>query len=211
MKSEQTIAQWVGVLFLLATLTYGVGSGMLGSVVETSGDLSKLVINAQPVHLGALFMLVNCLAVVAIGVLMFPILKRHSEIIALGYAVTRAIEGTLLAVGVVGLLSLIAVSKELNGGSGLEALGAMAVGFNGWAFQAAMLVLGVGSLFFCFLLYQTGLIPRPLALLGLVGYAALSVGAVLDLLGFSIGLVHFIPGGLFELLLPLWLFVYGFN
>ncbi len=196
---------------MLATLTYGVGSGMVDSVVGASDALSKIATNTQPMNLGAMLMLVNCLAVIAIGVLMFPIIKRHNEVVALGYAVTRAIEGTLLAVGVVGLLSLIPLSKEWSGGSGLEALGAMAVGFNGWAFQVAMLILGVGSLFFCGLLYQTGLIPRPLALLGLLGYTALMVGAALELLGFNIGLLHFIPGGLFELLLPLWLLVYGFG
>ena len=74
-----------------------------------------------------------------------------------------------------------------------------------------MLILGFGSLFFCWLLYQTELIPRPLALLGLVGYATLMVGALLEIVGFSIGIFHFIPGGLFELLLPLWLLVYGFK
>lgn len=204
MNSEQTTARWVGALFLLATLTYGIGSNMVEAVVGAPDALSQIAASPQPLTLGALLMLVNCLAVVGIGVLMYPLLKRHNPAIALGYMVTRAIEGVLLMAGVVGLLSLLGES-----GQSMGAVKAMAVGFNHYAFQIAMLGLGFGSLFFCFLLYQTGLIPRPLALLGLVGYVALMAGAGLEVMGLSIGMVHFIPGGLFELLMPLWLLVYG--
>jgi hypothetical protein len=63
---------------------------------------------------------------------------------------------------------------------------------------------------------RTRLVPRALSILGLVGYAALFVGASLDALGFvdtmaGAGVVALVPGGLFELALPIWLFVRGFR
>ncbi len=62
----------------------------------------------------------------------------------------------------------------------------------------------------------TGLVPRALSLLGLIGYPALLLAAVLDMLGFvdtvgGAGLVGLVPGGLFELVLPIWLIAKGFN
>ena len=74
-----------------------------------------------------------------------------------------------------------------------------------------MFALGLGSLAFCYLLYQTNLIPRWLAALGFVGYAALMIGALLEIFGHSALLALSIPGGLFEIILPLLLFARGFN
>jgi len=79
------------------------------------------------------------------------------------------------------------------------------------AYQFAMIVLGFGSVLFCGLLYQYSLIPKPLALWGIIGYFCLLAGAVLELLGYPYGLLFSIPGGLFELFLPFWLFLKGFN
>src|SRR5436305_1918232 len=67
-----------------------------------------------------------------------------------------------------------------------------------------------------YMLLRNRLVPRWLAVLGLIGYPALLLVAVLDMLGLidtvaGLGLVGLIPGGLFELLLPIWLFAKGFN
>jgi hypothetical protein len=78
------------------------------------------------------------------------------------------------------------------------------------------LFTGLGGLIFSYLLYQSNLIPRLLSVLGLIGYALLSIGVLLDLLGYfsmntDIRMLVYLPGGLFELFLPIWLFVKGFN
>jgi hypothetical protein len=67
-----------------------------------------------------------------------------------------------------------------------------------------------------FLLYQTRLIPRWLAVLGVIAYPVLFVGAVLDMFDVvdvtqGAGLLAVIPGGLFELILPIWLLAKGFT
>jgi Domain of unknown function (DUF4386) len=76
---------------------------------------------------------------------------------------------------------------------------------------------GIGGLVLTYLLYVSRLVPRPIAVLGLVGYACLLVGVPLDLLGVldlgaGPGLALLAPGGLFELvLLPVWLIAKGFG
>ena len=71
--------------------------------------------------------------------------------------------------------------------------------------------LAVGGVFLCWLLLRTGLIPRPLAILGLIGYPILAAGTIAELFGIHIDLLLTIPGGLFELALAFWLLIAGFN
>jgi hypothetical protein len=80
-----------------------------------------------------------------------------------------------------------------------------------------MIILGLGSMMICSVLYQSKLIPRWLSAWGFIGYALLLTSALLDLLGVidtihGAGMLMYVPGGLWELLaFPLWLFVKGFN
>jgi uncharacterized membrane protein len=73
-----------------------------------------------------------------------------------------------------------------------------------------------GGLALGYMLLRTRLIPRALSVLGLVGYMALLLVAVLDMLGIAdtvagAGMVGLVPGGIFEFVLPIWLFIRGFN
>src|SRR5947208_13807193 len=72
--------------------------------------------------------------------------------------------------------------------------------------------LGIGSLFFCALLFRTGLVPRFLAVWGFIGYACFAGGNLLELFGVAgAALVSSIPGGLFELTFGIWLIAKGFR
>jgi len=78
------------------------------------------------------------------------------------------------------------------------------------------LVTSAGGLCMAVLLYRSRLIPRPIATLGLIGYPALLAGCVLDLFNLAditqrVGLVALVPGGVFELVLPIWLLAKGFT
>ena len=71
--------------------------------------------------------------------------------------------------------------------------------------------LGIGSLFFCALLFRTRLVPRLLAAWGFIGYACFAGGNLLELFGVAgAGIVGAIPGGLFELTFGIWLIARGF-
>ena len=76
---------------------------------------------------------------------------------------------------------------------------------------------GLGGIVLTYLLFVSRLVPRAIALLGLVGYAALTIGVPLDLFGVldmsaGPGLLLVVPGGLFELVfLPAWLITKGFR
>lgn len=221
MNRGRLTAVLVGVLFLVATASYLAGSQLLASVLDAPDFLARAHPERERLVAGALLVLVDAMAVVGIAVAMFPLLRRHGEGLALGYVGFRVIEATLLLVGVLGPLSLIALSQEYLAAAApalpqFQTLGAMAVRVNYWAYQLAMAVLGLCGLMFCYALDRARLVPRFLAVWGMVGYPLLGLGAALDMLGrvdtlHGSGMLLLAPGGLFELVLPLWLIARGFH
>ncbi|MBX3099466.1 MAG: DUF4386 domain-containing protein [Salinibacterium sp.] len=182
MKAHRTAARSIGILMLAAFFLYGIGTSV--AITATAGS--------APLVIGVGMMLLNTLAVIAIGILMYPIVRPHSAIVAGGYLTTRLFEGTLLAIGATALLT-----------------GAAAI--NTLAYNIAMAGLGIGSLFFCVVLYRARLVPRFLAAWGFIGYAAFASGCVLEIVGVAgAGIPATIPGGLFELAFAGWLLVRGF-
>lgn len=182
MINARLTARIVGTLMLAAFLLYGIGN----SIATTAAPGPVLTI-------GTVMMLLNSVAVAAIGVLMVPVLRPHAPAVAVIYLVTRIFEGTFLAVGAIALL----------GG---------APGTNVLAYNVAMAGLGIGSLFFCVALYRSGLVPRLLAVWGFVGYASFAAGCFLELAGVAgAGLVSTVPGGLFEIFFSIWLIARGFG
>src|SRR3954452_8539709 len=191
-SSVRRTARIVGVLFLAGFLAYGVGSLVATGIVR-SGDRSG---STALFVTGAALMLLNSAFVIGIGVLMFPILRAHDTAVAAGSLGTRIFEGVVLAIGVVSLIVL----------TGSAAIDANAVFSN-----VAEAGLGIGSLFFCALLFRTGLVPRFLAVWGFIGYACFAGGTLLELFGVAgAGLVGATPGGLFDLSFGIWLIARGF-
>src|SRR3954447_18332285 len=192
-SSVRRTARIVGVLFLAGYMAYGVGSLIATGIVRSDDRGSSTALFVT----GVVLMLLNSAIVIGIGVLLMPILRVHSKAIAAGYLGTRIFEGVVLAIGV---LSLIA-------GTGSDAIHA-----NGVFYNVAEAGLGIGSLFFCALLFRTGLVPRFLAVWGFIGYACFAGGNLLELFGVKgAGVVGAIPGGLFELTFAIWLIVRGFS
>lgn len=135
---------------------------------------------------------------------------------ARGYASSRIVEALILIVGFLSLLSLLTIGEEYVQLESpqtlyLETLAAIAKKVNFWTYQIAMLILGLGSTLLCYALYKQRLIPILLSVVGLVGYALLSIGAVLEFFGYNVGILLSLPGDLFEVLFGFWLIVKGFH
>jgi hypothetical protein len=160
-------------------------------------------------------MLLNSVFVIGIAALFFPILNKFSKQIAVIYLSARVIEAILLTAGVILILLLLPLSREYLMASTIEKLyfqnlGSLAIKYNELFYQLAMAILCLGSLFFCYLLLKSKLVPKFLSVWGLLGYAIFFLGAVLEIFGFKgVGLILCIPGGLFEIFLAGWLIVKG--
>ena len=93
----------------------------------------------------------------------------------------------------------------------MQSLATSAVENSETTYWLAMATLGLGSIFFCQALMRSALLPRLLAIGGMVGYAIFALGSVLELAGYGVGLVLSAPGGLFELVAGAYLLVKGFE
>jgi hypothetical protein len=189
MNKNRIIAITVGVLFLTSTVAFSMGSSFIQSFFD-NGSLNKTLLIE-----GVLLEIYCGVAVAGIGVLMFPILRIFNKKLALGYAIFRVIECTTIIIGGTYLLSQLKLM---------------------WNYEMIIFVFtGLGGLIFAYLLYQSKLIPRNLSVLGIIGYVMLLLGVFLNMLGYidinsGAGMLLYLPGGLFELFLPLWLFAKGF-
>jgi hypothetical protein len=220
MKPYRKTAIIVGVLFLTATATYMVGSGFIDSSLNAPDYLINVSENITQVIIGVLLELICGAAVIGIGVMMFPILKKYNEPIALGYVGIRVIEAVIIVVRVISPLLLLTLSQEYvkadtPDASYFQTLGTIAIEWRYWTYQMILMTY-LGGLMFSYLLYQSRLIPRFLSVLGLIGHPLVVTGSLLAMFGVidtlrGVGMILMLPGGLFEFLLPIWLFVKGFN
>jgi hypothetical protein len=124
------------------------------------------------------------------ALVLYPIARRQSETVALGYVAARTMESVFAAIGLISMVSLISVIDAMDGASGGEAV-ALQVQGDGlahtyeWAFQwGPGLVAGIGNgLLLGYLMYRSGLVPPRLALLGLVGGPVLILSFLMILAG----------------------------
>jgi hypothetical protein len=214
--SRMTYSRLIGALFLSGFLFYGVGSGLVTSVVGAPDFLSTISAHRTVLVLGAFLMLLNTAVDVGKGVLFFPILEKHGKRTALAYLTALIVEVVLLDVGVLALLMIVPLAQQgVDAGQAsvgwTKALGSLAVQSNTMAYQIGEMSLGLGAVFLCLLLFRTRLIPRFLSILGLVGYPILMAGTIAEIFGIHIGVMLSIPGGLFEGGLGFWLIIKGFQ
>ena len=157
------------------------------------------------------------IANVATAVVAYPVLKRESEIGAVGYVSARLVEGVFIAIGLVSALAFILMRQEATAvsdpiiGEGLVALyyRAFLVGPGFMAGLANGVILG-------YLMYRSGLVPRGMAILGLIGgplVMATGIAIMFDAIerGGAIQAIATIPEFFWELSLSIYCIVKGFR
>jgi hypothetical protein len=221
MDTHRKIAAIVGVLFIMALVPFLIGQALYEPILSSPDYLDNAYPNRIIVIIGVLLEFISALAVVLIPVLLFPILKRHNEVLALGYVSFRLFEAVLLSVAQVYKLSLVGLSQGyLNSGgadaSYLQDIGDSIQSVIYWVDHAGLIYLVVfviGTLILNTALYQSRLIPRWLSIWGLISAVAIlaaSVMATFDLF-LVLAMVLVIPIAFQEQAMAIWLIVKGFN
>jgi len=206
----------VGALFLISTATFILSNALITPLLSSHDFLAAVADHSQRMIAATLIGLIEGVATVGIALALYPILKRQHPALALGYAGLRIGELAIAAVGL-GLGGLLLVT--LSGTAARHAysdLGTVLVALRHWTVMLVYIYTAIGGEMLSYMLLRTRLVPRGFSVLGLIGYPALFLAAVLDMLGVidtvgGVGLVGLVPGGLFELLLPIWLIAKGFN
>jgi hypothetical protein len=213
--SRMWTSRLIGSLFLAGFIVYGTGSILVESVVDGPDFLADVDSQKTTLALGAFLMIATTAVDIGKAVFFFPVLERHGKRTAVAYLATMIFEMAMMTVGVLALLMITPLADQVADGEqsldSAQPLASLAVDTNEMAYQIGQLSLAFGCLFLCALLYRSGLIPRWLAALGLVGYALHLTGSAAELFGAPISLVLLIPGGIFEVTLAFWLIIKGFT
>jgi len=222
MNHSKKAAKIVGVLFILATVSSIIGVLLYDPILKDPNYLITGFEHKNQVILGVLCELVLVCSAVGTSIMLFPFFKKHSESLALGYVCFRLLEAVIIAVGIVSVLSLLTLSQEFieaaaPHATSFQTAGTLLKAVHDWTFLLGPnFMLGINTLMCSYLLYQSKLVPRPIAVMGLAGATLILLAAVLEMFGIILqlstwGAVLAIPVASYEMILAVWLIVKGFN
>ncbi len=216
----QLLARLTGALFLI---TYATSIPPVASLyVPALSDPAFILGTGADLGLswGALLELLLIVSNIGTAIVLCPVLKRVNEVLALGYVTARLVECGFIAVGILSLLALGTLRMEAAGADEelLLVAGQSLIAIHDWTFRLGPgFVVGIGNgLILGYLMYRSRLVPRAMALLGLIGGPALLAAGVAILFGViepgsMWQVIATVPEFFWELSLGLWLMVKGFS
>ena len=209
----------MGVLFILTFITsiaavFAYGPVLTDPTYITSGAAGTGVL------VGAALELLLILTNIGCAVVLFPLLKRQNEALALGYVTARIVECAFIGIGLLSLLTIVTMSKGATAADSatLVPIGQSLVAVHNWTFLLGPgLTDGVGTgMILGYLMYKSGLVAPRVALIGVVGGTLLAASGFAVLLGIipqgsAIQGLMTVPEIIWELFLGLWLTFVGFR
>ena len=176
-------------LWFLGTFIFSIPAALLyGPVLNDPNYILGEGLDAR-IALGALLEVLLAISNIATAVVFFPVLKRVNEAVALGYVASRTIESAIIVAGLISLMSVVTLRENFTGTSGdtasLIIAGQTLVALHGWTFLLGpQFCAGFGNgILLGYLMYKSALVPRPMALLGLIGGPLAFIGGVFVLFG----------------------------
>src|SRR6266540_7474452 len=217
--NTQTIARVTGVLFLITFVTAIPALILYNPVLDNARYIVGGGADTR-IAFGAFLEMILIVANIGTAVALFPILKRQNEGAALGYVTARVMECAFIAVGLLSLMAIVTLRQDIGGVAGASSLipvGRSLVAIHDWTFVLGPgWIVGVANgMILGYLMYRSGLVPRGMAMLGLIGgplVAASAIAIIFDVIerGSLVQGVATIPEALWELSFGIYLIVKGF-
>jgi len=217
MDSNKRIAKIVGILFITATITSSLSIWITEPIIEATNLLEAFSDKSSQISVAGLLMLVDAISVAFIAILLFPILKKKSESLALGYVGMRIMEGILFAAYVAVLLTVLFISKEYSASnvqevSNFKPIGQSFLILAEWTFDIGLgIVFAISAMILNYLLFRFALVPRWLSAWGFLG--ALVTMTIVLLKFYDIQVTEALDFiiGIQEMVFAVWLIVKGFR
>lgn len=214
MSSQRKTSLAAGLLYLLTFVSIPTLTTLY---VQVKG--ANYITGAGPdtaVIIGGILEIIVALAGIGTAIVLFPVLKKQSEGLALGLVASRVLEASTIFVGVAFLLSIVTLRQVGAGAEALVTGHALATLYDRIFLLGQSFMPAVNDLLLGYLLYKSGLVPRALSLIGLVGGPILVVGYLAILFGLigqhaPLAGLFALPVALFEFSLGIWLTFKGFN
>ncbi|WP_370000161.1 DUF4386 domain-containing protein [Winogradskyella sp.] len=194
----------------------------IASAVDSPNYLTEATANATKVSIAALFQFILCLTYIGFVILLYPIVKKYNQGLALGFLSFRIMAGVLLIVGTIMLLSVLVLSQEfvkstLENQEVFKAFGNVLKITRDYINHIFMVfTISIANLMLYILFLKTKLIPKWLSAWGILGVILSMLASILLLLSIvDVITIEYLvlnaPTGLFEFVLGIWLVFNGFN
>ena len=211
---SQRIARIFGILFLLTFVTSIAALALFQSVLDDPAGYIAGGGKDNQIYLGAFLDFLLILANVGTAVVLYPIVRRQNELLAIGYVAARIIECVFIAAGIIFVLGVVTLRQDSPDAADL-AVSLAALKDWTFLFGPGLVVPFGNGLILGYLMYSSGLVPRRMAWLGLIGGPLLLIGSVGVLFDWwdSTGAVNVlvVPEFLWELSLGIYAAVWGFR
>ena len=186
MNTNRKTALIAGILFIFATTASLLSTVFLGSILDAPDYLIRIFVNQNQVTIGVLLKIIAAMTSAGIAIAMYPVMKVSNAGLALGSVVFRALEAVFYIVGVVSLLSLLALGQQFATAgvadrTSLQAIGNLLVSVRDHAALVGVFAFCVGAFMYYYLLFQSRLIPRWLSGFGIVAIIMMMAACVLAL------------------------------
>jgi Domain of unknown function (DUF4386) len=217
LDSTRRLAFVAGVLFLITFITSIAALALFQPVLDDPVGYVAGAGSDNRIFFGAFLELLLIIANIGTAVVLFPMLRRQNEILALGYVTARIVECSFIAVGILAVLTAVTMGQETSGADAGTIAYALAA-LKDWTFILGPgFIVGWGNgLILGYLMYRSGLVPRRLAALGLIGGPLIVASGVAVMFGIfdpegtGQGIAT-IPEFFWELGLGLYLTIKGFR
>jgi hypothetical protein len=179
----QRVARTTGVLFIVTIVASVPALLLYGPILKDDG-FATYVAGAgadRQIYLAAFLELITIAANIATAIVLVPVLKRQSETLTLGYVAARMVECGFIAVGILSMLAVVTLRQDAGADSAGVAQALVAV--KDYTFLLGPgFTCGIGNgMILGYLVYKSGLIPKRLALFGLVGGPLVCLSGILVL------------------------------
>jgi len=216
--NPRNTARIVGILFIIGTVA-GISSFVGAPSLEDPDYLVNISANGNLTIVASLCVLIMGIALVPVPALLFPILKKVNESLALSYVVFRVLEAVTYIISIISWLSLLTLSREFvqagaPSASYYQTLGNLLLAVGAWVDPILVMIFSISALILNYLLYKSRLVPRWLSGWGFAGGMLHLIEGVLTLFGIPVsvfGAPLFLPIALQEMVYAVWLIAKGFN
>ena len=221
MNKNRKTAIIVGVLFIIATVSLFAES-FYKPILSSPDYLDIIYPNKIIVIIGILLESIMIPAMFLIPIFLFPILKKHNKVLALGYIGFRSLEAVLISIAEINKLSLVNLSRDYLNKGGLDVLYFQNIGSKilsklYWVNTDGLIyvpIFAIGALILYSALYKSKLIPRFISAWGFIAAITILIGSMLSAftdISPVITILLIAPIALQEMVFAVWLIVKGFN
>lgn len=211
-----------GLFFIGATVTAIIGLKLYDPILVQPDYIQNGAKYTVQLIWGAVFELILICSATGTAIMLSPYLRKYNKHLGLGYLSFRLLEVIFILIGIVAMLSIVTLSNSFVNESSpdlksYQTAGTVAKAIHDWTFiLGPLFMLGINTFIYSYVFFKTELVPKKLALVGMVGAIIVFISSLLAmfniiLMASTIQILMAMPIAVYEMVLAGWLIVKGFN